>query len=578
MDVRLPDGTVIKDVPDGTTKADLAAKLQKNGMEVPAEWMTPADKPKGAPMSRMEKIGTGMADPIHGGAQLLTKMLPTGVVDAGNSLNNWLAEKTGMFPKLQERNLSSLVTGGPTGVDKLVRDRETEYQANRVAAGESGIDGYRLLGNVASPANLAIAARAPTALSLGGRVLTGSALGAGSAALNPVTEGEGFASEKGKQIGLGAAFGGAVSAVTGAIGRAISPKASVNPELALLKDAGVKPTIGQSLGGRWNALEEKLQSLPIMGDAIALARKKSLEGFNSAAINRATGPVGAKVEGTGSAAVAEAGDLLGKAYDDALGSLKVVKFDQQFATDAKQLKGMAQNLLPEMRKKFNNTLSNVVGERTSQAGGMTAETFKKAESEIGKLAASYRSSGTASERELGDALTQLQALMKAQVGRNSPEAAAALKAADEGWANLVRVEGASKAAMNTDGLFTPGQLNQSIRTADKSVRKRAVSRGEALMQDLGSAGQNVLGNKVPNSFTADRAMLGLGALGSGALSPAIPAGLLSGAALYSPQAQGLLRLLVSERPELAGPIAEALRKASPALIPAGAQVGLELAK
>lgn len=34
MDVRLPDGTIIKDVPDGTTKADLVAKLTRNGYDV----------------------------------------------------------------------------------------------------------------------------------------------------------------------------------------------------------------------------------------------------------------------------------------------------------------------------------------------------------------------------------------------------------------------------------------------------------------------------------------------------------------------------------------------------------------
>jgi hypothetical protein len=39
MDVRLPDGTVIKGVPDGTTKADLVAKMQRNGMAVPSEWL-----------------------------------------------------------------------------------------------------------------------------------------------------------------------------------------------------------------------------------------------------------------------------------------------------------------------------------------------------------------------------------------------------------------------------------------------------------------------------------------------------------------------------------------------------------
>lgn len=34
MDVRLPDGTIIKNVPDGTSKADLVAKLQANGYDI----------------------------------------------------------------------------------------------------------------------------------------------------------------------------------------------------------------------------------------------------------------------------------------------------------------------------------------------------------------------------------------------------------------------------------------------------------------------------------------------------------------------------------------------------------------
>ncbi|MCP3714884.1 hypothetical protein [Paraburkholderia sp. CNPSo 3281] len=39
MDVRLPDGTVVKNVPDGTTRAQLATKLQANGRNVPKEWL-----------------------------------------------------------------------------------------------------------------------------------------------------------------------------------------------------------------------------------------------------------------------------------------------------------------------------------------------------------------------------------------------------------------------------------------------------------------------------------------------------------------------------------------------------------
>lgn len=61
MDVRLPDGTVIKNVPDGTTKADLVAKLQRNGMAVPSEWLGSNPSPKQA---------EPQADPSEGGSTL----------------------------------------------------------------------------------------------------------------------------------------------------------------------------------------------------------------------------------------------------------------------------------------------------------------------------------------------------------------------------------------------------------------------------------------------------------------------------------------------------------------------------
>lgn len=61
MDVRLPDGTIIKNVPDGTSNADLVAKLQRNGMAVPSEWLaaTPTPKPQ-----------IPQADPSEGGSTI----------------------------------------------------------------------------------------------------------------------------------------------------------------------------------------------------------------------------------------------------------------------------------------------------------------------------------------------------------------------------------------------------------------------------------------------------------------------------------------------------------------------------
>jgi hypothetical protein len=151
-----------------------------------------------------------------------------------------------------------------------------------------------------------------------------------------------------------------------------------------------------------------------------------------------------------------------------------------------------------------------------------------------------------------------------------------MKAADTAYANLVRVEGASKNALQSGGLFTPGQLGSAVRQADQSVRDRATARGTALMQDLAGAGQSVLGNKVPNSATADRLMLGAGGLGAYALNPAIPAGLLGGAGLYTSPIQSLLRGAVTARPQAAQAVRNTLLQASPGFVPAGAQIGLGL--
>ena len=85
-----------------------------------------------------------------------------------------------------------------------------------------------------------------------------------------------------------------------------------------------------------------------------------------------------------------------------------------------------------------------------------------------------------------------------------------------------------------------------------------------------------MGGKVADSGTAGRLMLGAGGLGAGLVNPAIPAGLLGGAAMYTPQVQSLLRGAVSARPQAAQSVADALRQASPLLVPGGSQVGLGL--
>lgn len=550
----MPDGRIGRfEVPEGTTPEQAQALIaQSMSQQKPAQ-----------EISRTEKIATGMADPIHGGAQLLTQSLPANVVQAGNRLNNWLADKTGLVAKLPEG-----------GVDQQVREREAAYQAQRSAAGESGFDGYRMIGNVASPANIAISRLLP---GLGAPMLTkmavGAAGGAASAALSPVTEGD-FAAEKKKQIGIGAAAGGATPLVVSGVSRVISPKASVNPDVKMLRSEGVKPTIGQTLGGTFNAVEEKATSLPLVGDAIAYNRRRAVEQFNNAAINRATAPIGKRVDGSGVDAVRKAGDLVSDAYDAAKSQLGAFKIDAQANGELNKLRMLASSGLEgRERATFNKYFADYIGGNKA----LTADKFKEFDSKLTKDIASFSASSDAYQQKLGDALKEVQRIITENAKRANPDAAKALAAADKAYANLVRVEGAAVGGKLADGVFTPGQLMTAVRGADKTVRDRATARGTALMQDLASAGQNVLGNRVPDSGTAGRVFMG-GGLGAAAYADPMLTGALTGSGLlaYTPAVQSLLRGAVASRPELAQPVAQAFKKTSPYLVPAGAQVGLGL--
>lgn len=535
-------------------------------------------KKKAEPIGPAGKLLKGAVDPIEGGAQLLTNVLPESWVKAGNQFNNKLADMGLPVARIPDG-----------GVNELVQQNEAEYQARRRASEprsitslvtgqqqDPGFDWWRLGGNILSPANLALA-RIPSANSLRGRVVLGGLSGAVSSALNPVTQTGDYWGQKQDQVALGSVTGGAVPAAVAGVSRVIRPNASANPNVAMLRAEGVRPTVGQTLGGRWNALEEKLQSMPVIGDMIASQRGRSLREFNQASINRAVAPINQRIEGIGQGAVQQAGDAISNVYDDALNRAGAFVQDRQFAQEVGQLRQMTQGMTPPMRERFNRVYQDLIASRTSQAGGMTSRTFKDVDSELGQLAGRYGRSQMASEQDLGDALIELQASVRRQMVRARPGVANDLANADAGWANLVRIEGAAKSAKNNEGVFTPAQLNQAVQAADRSVRKRATARGTALMQDLGNAGQAVLGNKVPNSGTADRLWMGAGTLaGTGAINPAIPAGILGGAALYTDPVQNALTFLLTQRPQAAQAVANALRQSTPALVPAAAQVSTNL--
>ena len=512
--------------------------------------------------SKLDKIKMGLGDQIYGIEQILDKVSPDAVKDAVVGADEFLYENTGGYLGNQR---------GRKGIDQRIQEREAEYQKKR--GPDAGFDGYRTIGNVANPINyipfLGPASKAPAVTGLLGRIFGQGTAGGVLAATNPVVEGD-FWEGKRNQAGTGFLAGGAVPVVTGGFSRLVSPNSTRNADLNLLKKEGVKPTVGQTLGGAWNKAEEKMTTMPIMGDFIHNARVRSQKDFNEAAINRASGPLAVNVKGVGHDAINAADEAVNAAYDKALDKIKSVNFDKQFSDELAVLKNGTSKLHPDNRNTFNLELRDLV--ESKMKGGMTGKSFKEVDSELKKLADDWISgNSTASERKLGKEFIKLRKILKNQVRRIDPDSMADVDLADKAYANLSRVNKAAQAAKGSDGVFTPYQLINAAAVKDKSVGKNAVGKGKALLQDLGRAGQNVIGNKVPNSFSADRALYAGGGLATGLYNPMIPAGLLAGSAAYTAPGQSLLRGLVNSRSDMAQPIGQAIRKFSPLTVPAAAQ-------
>lgn len=475
-------------------------------------------------------------------------------------------------PALAVAQMAGHAIGQPEGVDSFVGKVAEGAAVGRgydPARGEATLDPARMAGNIAMTAPMAAALTPAAGAGMGSQMLAGASAGARFGLLNPVENaGDNFLADKAKQGAAGAVGGAMAAPLSAGIGRILAPKGSaVADDMAA---RGIEPTIGQRLGGAWNALEEKAMSFPIIGDAIGAARNRARTQFNTAAINEAIKPIGQSVKGAGFDAVDDAHRMVSGAYADALDKLKGVAIDAPLQSEMASLRALAQNMPDDMAKAFEKTLTNRVLNRVSPAGGIEAQTFKEIDSEIGKLASDYARSAVASEKQLGSAFAELRQILSGAAGRQNPSAAAALKAADGAFARLIRVENAAKAAKSTEGVFTPGQLLSGVLQADKSARKNAVGRGTSLMQKFASDAQQVLGNKVPDSGTTGRALgaaLLAGGL-SGAAGAGVPGGLPAllalggGAALYAPQSQKLLAAALRQRPVME-PFAQALRQYAP---------------
>jgi hypothetical protein len=250
---------------DALIKADAAGDTE--GARVIAEeikrrfMVQPTTKEK-VQASLPGRVLQGARDMIDGGAQLLPRGL------------EFVSSAGGMAPN----PVSNFFGSEARRVDQINAGNEQAYQQARTRTGQEGFDGGRLIGNIVSPGNAAIAAVAPIRAGMGLAQLAGrgAAMGAAGGALTPINDPqaqEDFSGAKAAQVGLGAVTGGIL---TPAITRGMEPLLRRAPLAA--------PAVAESRAAQ-QVDEQITQALrdvgpaagPVGPDTIAALRRQAME-------------------------------------------------------------------------------------------------------------------------------------------------------------------------------------------------------------------------------------------------------------------------------------------------------------
>lgn len=266
FEVESPDGKVYRvRAPEDTPPAELIRMAQLQASAPQQQSVPVSERLLASGAGRALK---GMKDPIDAGAQLLPRGLSA--VTSG----------FGLFPN----RVSQFLDNEAAKVDADIEASEKQFQAARWRDGQTGFDGARLLGNIASPATLALARLSPSgATSMLGRSLQGAAGGLfGGALATPVTEtGDvSFGMQKLGQ-GLSGAVGGAIAApVVGKVADLVAPRLKAlqarftDPEIL-----GARASMETDVALRQVLRDMNVEEQSVPRDVMASLRQQVLDSF-----------------------------------------------------------------------------------------------------------------------------------------------------------------------------------------------------------------------------------------------------------------------------------------------------------
>lgn len=410
----------------------------------------------------------------------------------------------------------------------------------------------KILGKVAPEAIAGSKVAANAVKGIVGGAAGGGAYGAGSS-----QDGQRISGAR-KGAELGAVTGGLVSGTSSQLAKLAAPK--FDKAVKTLQNAGVKLTPGQMSYNSSTLLkraEDALGHLPIIGNNVKNRLLDSFHSFNTAAFNKALAPIGKTMPKNidqGRASVEHASDLISAEYTKLLPKINMT-IDKKFAQDNAQLMQQeVSKLSPKMQKEFSRIIKNATDGRIPKNNVIPGVTYKKIESEVSQAQHDLLQSQAPQDKELGRTLGKYVNMVRDTIDRQNPHVVGELKKVDTSYAAFKRLQEASVRRVGTQGVFSPNDLLQAIKSESTD---RQFATGNGLLQDLADAGSQVLPNTIPTieqrAHPLEIAMEGTVA----ALHPhaAIPAALASNA-LYSKPVIGVARKLANT-----GKIGQATRTA-----------------
>lgn len=487
MDVRLPDGRLLKNVPEGTTKAQIAAK---------AGLSTEPKMGKGEALSRGAYYG-GWQQPRDVAAAGVAKVLggvpfKEGLADAKEMS---LEGKQGQA----QQDRPGWFTGGQLAGNIATTMLPAMGATKAIGAAAPALASVPVVGNTLSKAAVATGASSglfgvPASGAVQGTVMSG------------MTEGDASGAIPGA---LGASVAAGVGKLFRPIDKISAARQGYTKELQNIGIDDLSP--GQLTGNKNLELVDSVlnEMLPTAG----AARKKAegqLTKFTQAAMKKA----GISADDFSPEVRAAAEEAFTNKYGQLINN-ETIYIDKPVLEAISKVESKTLNKLPtNVKPVIQSYISDIIG----SGGKMNGAAYQETRSQMSQQARAM----STNDPFTANALRSIRNALDGAAERSLPEAKkGAWSELNNQYRNYKTLTKAASMVSkdSLEGLIPPSALNRAVETANKTKSQA----GYGDLYGLGRAGRAVLSDSVPNSGTAQRQLaqqlltMGVGgsAVGSG---------------------------------------------------------------